>query len=619
MFKEAVTKFVECFSAVAVLKGFPHEIDGQTCMPQEKASARDVIIRRVELKKKRCTHFQYVEVALVFRSPEVYLIRFQSGQVVEPIVIGFGTRFHADADRIVAWLLSQPKTSWDALTKDGDLLWGFVHDTFVGGFLESTANEGKVEEAVAFADRMRAFCDRLVHLRKRTRKFDSWQDVFLGNEFSVNSAKVETDEFSVLLTGRVDAVRFDPDAHLEIVDYKLTQGTKQMQDMVQLAIYSRILELARPGCQFGGVVEYYLPEFQELKVARVDLDKLFEDMVVPVLEELFTKSAPVKSGMAAATGSAKDEVARQIVSAYGHFKLPVEVVSVTEAPQIFRFNLKPGPGVKVTSLANRAEDLQVALSLSEPPLVKAAKGFVVLDIPKPKGDTVLLETFLRSSDFGKLPSKVSFSVGVDVEGKPLIIDLANPNTCHGLIAGTSGSGKSELLKSIAASLISVNNTSSLRLGIVDPKILTFTGVNGSPYLVQPVVTDVRAAIALLKSAVDEMDQRYQRLAADGQTSLKDRWEAGGGGGANDIPYFVLIFDEFADLILSDRNSKKEFEELVVRIAAKGRAAGIHLLLATQRPDRNIVTGLIKANLPLKVCLRVTSSTNSQIVPGRTRG
>ena len=106
-----------------------------------------------------------------------------------------------------------------------------------------------------------------------------------------------------------------------------------------------------------------------------------------------------------------------------------------------------------------------------------------------------------------------------------------------------------------------------------------------------------------------MDQRYQRLAAEGQTSLKERWDAG----MTDIPYFILIFDEFADLILSDRNSKKDFEELVVRIAAKGRAAGIHLLLATQRPDRNIVTGLIKANLPLKICLRVTSGTNSQIV------
>ncbi len=525
----------------------------------------------------------------------------------------FGTKFHSEADKIVAWLLSQPKSAWDALTLDGDEFWQFVHDTFVGDFLESTANEGKVEEAMGFAERMRTFCNRIVFLRQRAKNFETWQDVFFGNELSVNKAMLQTGDFSVSLTGRVDAVRLDGQHHLEIVDYKLSQGANQMQDMVQLAIYGRMLELAKPGCQFAGVVEYYLPGFQEVRISRGELDKLFHDLVEPVLKELFGQSVlTTTTKPASATAkpqSVKEGVAQQIVSAYAHFKLPVEVVSVVDAPQIFRFNIKPGPGVKVTSLANRAEDLQVALSLSEPPLVKAAKGYVVLDIPKAQSETVPLDNFLKSSDFATQASKVSFPVGLDVEGKPLLADLSNPNTCHGLIAGTSGSGKSELLKSIVASLIANNKVSSLRLAIVDPKILTFTGVNGSPFLAQPVITDVQASIALLKATVEEMDQRYQRLATEGQTSLKDRWDAG----MTDIPYFILIFDEFADLILSDRSSKKDFEELVVRIAAKGRAAGIHLLLATQRPDRNIVTGLIKANLPLKICLRVTSGTNSQIV------
>ena len=527
----------------------------------------------------------------------------------------FGLRFHSEADRIVAWLLSQPRSAWDSLTLDSDALWQFVHDTFIGDFLESTAGAGKVEEAMEFADRMRTFCDRIVFLRQRAKSFETWQDVFLGNELSVHKALLETDDFSVSLTGRVDAVRFDGEHQLEIVDYKLSQGAHQMQDMVQLAIYGRMLEVANPGCEFAGVVEYYLPGFHEVKIGRGDLDRLFCDLVEPVLKELFCQSsstgtAEAKSSLSfSKQKSPKEEVAQQIVSAYAHFKLPVEVVSVTEAPQIFRFNLRPGPGVKVASLANRAEDLQVALSLAEPPLVKAAKGFVVLDIPKAQAETVPLENFLKSPDFTAQASKVSFPVGLDVEGKPLLIDLCNPTTCHGLIAGTSGSGKSELLKSIVASLIANNTVSSLKLAIVDPKILTFTGVNGSPFLVEPVITDVKAAVVLLKSTVEEMDRRYQRLAAEGQTSLKERWEAGMG----DIPYLILIFDEFADLILADRESKKTFEELVVRLAAKGRAAGIHLLLATQRPDRNIVTGLIKANLPLKICLRVTSGTNSQIV------
>jgi hypothetical protein len=527
----------------------------------------------------------------------------------------FATRFHSEADHIVTWLVTEPKRLWEPVSQDADSLWQLVHDRFIADFLGSAAAEGKIEEAMAFAKRMRTFCERLIQLRERTKGFSSWQDVFLGSEFSVKEAAIKTDKFSVVLTGRIDAVRLDEKQQLEIVDYKLSQGANQKLDMVQLAIYSRMLELARSGCEFAGVLEYYLPGFQEVKIPRADLDGLFEDLVVPTLEDLFGHT---RNRAAVATPAAKvpaksrskgDDVANQIVAAYADFKLPVEVVSLTDAPQIFRFNIKPAPGVKVASLANRAEDLQVALSLPEPPLVKAGKGFVLLDIPKSQPDTVLLQDFLKQSDSPSSESKVSFPIGLGVEGKPILSDFADPNTCHGLVAGTAGSGKSELLKSIVASLIAKNTLASLRLAIVDPKILTFTGINGCPFLAQPVITDLKAAISLLQRAVSEMEKRYQILAADGQTALKERWDAG----MTDIPYFVLIFDEFADLILADREAKKTFEELVARIAAKGRAAGIHLLLATQRPDRTVVTGLIKANLPLKICLKVTTSTNSQIV------
>jgi S-DNA-T family DNA segregation ATPase FtsK/SpoIIIE len=534
----------------------------------------------------------------------------------------FASHFHSEADHIVTWLLTQPKPIWEPVSQDANSLWQFVHDRFIAEFLGSAAGEGKIEEAMAFAERMRTFCNRLIQLREGAKSFSSWQDVFLGNEFSVREVTIKTDKFSVLLTGRIDAVRFDDKQNLEIVDYKLSQGANQKHDLVQLAIYSRVLELARPGCEFSGVLEYYLPGFHEMKIPRADLDGLFQDLVLPVLEELFSngsthETAPVSEVKRPIEyHSKKDGVAQRIIAAYADFKLPVEVASITDAPQIFRFNITPAPGVKVASLARRAEDLQVALSLPEPPLVKAGKGFVLLDIPKSPADIALLQDFLErclaceaEGVATQSDSKVSFPVGLGIDGKPVLADFSDPNTCHGLVAGTAGSGKSELLKSIVASLIARNTVSSLRLAIVDPKILTFTGINGCPFLTQPVITDVTAAITLLQSAVSEMEKRYQRLAADGQTALKERWDAG----LTDIPYLVLIFDEFADLILADRDAKKTFEELVARIAAKGRAAGIHLLLATQRPDRNVVTGLIKANLPLKICLKVTSSTNSQIV------
>jgi len=192
-------------------------------------------------------------------------------------------------------------------------------------------------------------------------------------------------------------------------------------------------------------------------------------------------------------------------------------------------------------------------------------------------------------------------------------DFADSNTCHILVAGTSGSGKSEWLKSLIASVVRRNPPKHLRLGLVDPKILTFNNVADSVYLWRPVAVDLAAALAILRDAIVEMDERYQLLAREGLVSLHDRFREG----RTDVPFLVVVFDEFADLILSSRDEKKEFEAMVARLAGKGRAAGIHLVLATQRPDRTVVTGLIKSNLPMKVCLRVANTTNSQIVVGET--
>ncbi len=186
---------------------------------------------------------------------------------------------------------------------------------------------------------------------------------------------------------------------------------------------------------------------------------------------------------------------------------------------------------------------------------------------------------------------------------------ADPNTCHALVAGSTGSRKSERLKSLLASLAFRNTPNQFRVALIDPKILTFAGVDGSPYLWKPVATTLGDAMQILRAAVSEMDHRYHLLARGGFTNLGEYIKAGN----TEVPFLLLIFDEFADLILAGREEKKDFENLVARIAAKGRAAGIHLVLATQRPDRTVVTGLIKANLPLKVCLRVANATNAQIV------
>jgi len=207
-------------------------------------------------------------------------------------------------------------------------------------------------------------------------------------------------------------------------------------------------------------------------------------------------------------------------------------------------------------------------------------------------------------------------VGVGVDNNLLVADFADPNMCHGLVAGVAGSGKSEFLKSMVAALIRRSKPDDLKLTIIDPKILTFGSLSaGLPHLSEPVITDVNAAIPCLNEAVADMTARYKTMARENFENLSLRFKAG----KTDIPYRVIVFDEFADLILSGTDAKKEFERLVARIAQMGRAAGIHLMLTTQRPDKNVVTGLIKANLPLKICMRVVNSTNSNIVLDQTGG
>jgi S-DNA-T family DNA segregation ATPase FtsK/SpoIIIE len=208
---------------------------------------------------------------------------------------------------------------------------------------------------------------------------------------------------------------------------------------------------------------------------------------------------------------------------------------------------------------------------------------------------------------------MAFPVGVDIEGETIVSDFCDSNTCHVLVAGTSGSGKSEWLKSLVAGLAFRNAPERLRFALVDPKILTFSSVEPSPYLWRPVATGIDTALAILEAAVVEMGNRYASLAREGFLSIADRFKSG----LFEIPFLVIVFDEFADLVLTGGKEKKQFEEMVARLAGKGRAAGIHLVLATQRPDRTVVTGLVKSNLPMKVCLRVANSINSQIVIGET--
>jgi len=535
-----------------------------------------------------------------------------------------GALFHRLVQEFTHWLCHgrAPKTARGLTTAEA--LWHEFYHRFAEASLGELAEAGQVESAHHLSACLRAFCARLAHLRGAIAGFSHWQDLFLGEELAVDCTDIAGTGLCV--SGRVDAIRRDPAHGVVVVDYKLSRGGETKHDLVQLAIYGHLLEASRPGIDFTGLLEYYEPELAVLEVSAADLRDLFSQMVLPVAAELGRPASappavpapppatpvppdPVSDPPVSDTPGGETDHSALIAETFAAFKLAVEVMGRTTAPQLVRYRVRPAAGVKVVSLANRAEDLQVSLALPSPPRIEPARGCVTIDVPKAVPDTVLWRDIQAAPELADHPSRVAFAIGLGVEGTPLMADFADPKTCHMLVAGTSGSGKSEFLRSMAASLLQRNAPASLNLTLIDPKILSFRDLEGCPHLTGPIISSPEDAIASLEQAVKDMDKRYRRLADEGYSNLGERIAAG----HTDLPFHVMVFDEFADLVLAGRQQKAQFEGLVARLAAKGRAAGIHLVLATQRPDKTIVTGTIKANLPLRVCLKVTSAVNSQII------
>lgn len=557
-------------------------------------------------------------------SDHLWLESWLSGKPLPPKNINgdkkapvYGSYFHKAVENYVQWL-----TSNDTLTKDLDTheaLWHELYDRFAILHINKIVENGNIDSALNFSDSLKAFCVQLINLKERMPGFSKWSDVFMSVEYSVDSVPFEFGDTLVLVSGKLDAIRAHPDYELEIVDYKLARDDNLKHDLLQIAIYAKLLNKVKDGIRCFGTIEYYEPQLNEVHASIDMLESIFQEIVDPTLLEIANFSRNDKKGQSdnkkrkvkdIKQPKHVDEVANKIQNIYGNFKLEVEVIDKIYAPQLIRYNIKPGNGVTVAALEKRAEDLQVALALKEPPRISPAKGFVSIDIPKEEPDILYWADVINDKKYSKNKSPLSFPVGTGIDGQVIIADFANPNMCHALVAGVAGGGKSEFLKALVASLIHKNNGAALKISIVDPKQLTFVSVNHIPHLTEPVIHESTKAIECLKNAIDEMDRRYNIFASEKFENLSQRFEAG----RVDIPFYVIIFDEFADIILSKKKAEREeFENLVARIAAKGRAAGIHLVLSTQKPVVKVVTGLIKANLPLKICFRVTSAKDSVVV------
>lgn len=331
--------------------------------------------------------------------------------------------------------------------------------------------------------------------------------------------------------------------------------------------------------------------------------------------------------------------AMSIEEKLGNFGVEGKVVEICPGPVITMFEFAPAPGVKLSRIAGLSDDLAMALSALSVRIIAPipGKGVVGIEVPNDSREVVYLKEIVADENFQASKARMPLALGKDTEGSPVVADLASMP--HLLVAGATGSGKSVAVNTMIVSLLFRFTPEDVRLIMVDPKMLEFSIYEGIPHLLLPVVTDPNKAATALRWAVEEMERRYALLAnmgvrnvstynkrvltltkqceldilegkEDTEAMRKMQFDLNGKPKHRKLPYIVCIIDEFADLMMV---APKDVELCVARLAQKARAAGLHLILATQRPSVNVITGLIKANFPTRIALRVAQKTDSRVI------
>ena len=380
----------------------------------------------------------------------------------------------------------------------------------------------------------------------------------------------------------------------DLVPLGMGQKTKMEPDFIEGNLFKKEEEKK----------EEKVKEVLQLEHAQVVEDEHYEYPPIELLSKGNKKA--LKGGAKALT-----DVATKLQKTLYSFGVQAKVENVSVGPAITRYELKPAEGVRVSKIANLADDIALNLAAEtiriEAPI--PGKQAVGIEVPNTEKETVHFRDIVESDEFQDHKSKLSVALGKDVAGNMAIADIAKMP--HALIAGATGSGKSVCINTIITSIIYKAKPSEVKFVMVDPKVVELSVYNGIPHLLIPVVTDPKKAAGALAWAVQEMDNRYNVFAQKGVRDLKgynalvEKEE-----GTGKLPQIVIIIDELADLMMV---AAKEVEDSICRLAQKARAAGMHLIIATQRPSVDVITGIIKANIPSRIAFAVSSQVDSRTI------
>ncbi len=435
-------------------------------------------------------------------------------------------------------------------------------------------------------------------------------------------------------TGKYTLILFDKIADRYYLMRDRAEGSRNRSQREQTVLFKKEKQVKRKPVKIEPIVTQVEESIRVVKEKQIPLfhSDSKSDSVIPPLS-LLDDPKPSKAGYST---SALEAMSRQLELKLLDFGIEILVESVHPGPVITRFEILPAPGVKVSQISNLAKDLARSLSVVGVRVVEIIPGKSVmgLEIPNEQREIVVLSEILRSRSFDQSHSPLTLALGKDISGNAVVADLAKMP--HLLVAGTTGSGKSVAINAMLLSLLYKATPEEVRLILIDPKMLELNVYEGIPHLIAPVVTDMKEAANALRWCVAEMERRYKTMASLGVRNIsgynkKIRDAAAAGTPIKDplfdkkklllnpdakpddletLPYIVVVVDEFADMIMV---VGKKVEELIARLAQKARASGIHLLLATQRPSVDVITGLIKSNIPTRIAFQVSSKVDSRTI------
>ena len=444
------------------------------------------------------------------------------------------------------------------------------------------------------ATRSPALCEQL--LRAELRE-PSWRD-------------------SVILTGRADALVRVPDTSDWCVVMLRTVGMPNNADSAMAALYGMLLPPDERPSEQTRVVSF-TPEIKERLITADEL-RATRARVKATIGRIAGVESPAAGDGPRVPSRKWTELTPQhlamqkdLLRVLGSYGLAATLEGPPLlGPTFIRFLVRPAEGAKVAHFTGLTDEIALGMSLRHLPMIERCGGLIAVDVERPDRFAVPfadLRQLLPPTD--PLQGNSQVLVGVDLEGRPVFIDLAKPEHCHVLVVGTAGSGKSIWLRAAIASLVETNTPATLQLLLIDPKRNAFTAWRDSPYLREPLVfPDDTPPLGVLEGLIDEMEDRYRRMAEADVDDLRGLIRFYG----RTIPRIICACDEYADLV-AESDERREIEAAIARLGAKARAAGIHLILATQTPRRDIISGTIKANLPTCIGLRVSSSAEARII------